>query len=77
VAECVAGFSLQEVLTLLAGVMALVGLPVGIQFRAAQAQNAELLDLLKDQLSIQREQAETLRTTERVIRGNSRGQPRA
>lgn len=74
--ECTTGFSLPEVLALLGAIMGAIGLPVGIQFRAMQAQNRELLDLLKDQLSIQRDQAETLRTTEQVIRSNSRGRAR-
>lgn len=66
--ECTTGFSLQEVLALLAAVMGAIGLPVGIQFRAAQAQNRELLDLLRDQLEIQRDQVETLRKAEQTIR---------
>ena len=73
---CTTGFSLPEVLALLGTVMGMVGLPVGIQFRAMQAQNRELLDLLKDQIGILREQAEIQSSTEKVIRTNhSRRRP--
>ncbi len=52
---CTTGFSLPEVMTLLVTVLGMIGLPVGIQFRAMQSQNRELLDLLRDQIGILKE----------------------
>jgi len=65
---CTTGFTVQEVITLLVAVLGLIGIPVGIQFRAMQAQSRELMDLLKDQLGILEDQANTQKTTEQVIR---------
>jgi len=67
------GFSVQDVGMLLAAILAAIGLPVGIQFRAMQAQNRELMDLLKDQIEILRDQSETQKSTEQVIRRTRRG----
>lgn len=71
--ECMTmGFSVQDLILLMGAILGVVGLPVGIQFRASQAQNRELMDLLKDQLEIQREQVATLKATEQVIRDGTR-----
>lgn len=65
---CATGFSVQEVLLLLAAVgTAAVGIATPL-FRALMSQSKELLDIQRDQVNILREQAETQKQTEQAIR---------
>lgn len=66
--ECVTGFSATEVGLLLTAIMGMVGLPVGLQFRAMREDNKYLRDLLSDQLEIGREQNSNLAATAETVK---------
>ena len=66
--ECVAGFTATEVGLLMTAIMGMVGLPVGLQFRAMREDNKYLRDLLSDQLEIAREQNGSLQATAETVK---------
>ena len=67
--ECVTtGFSATEVGLLLTAIMGMVGLPVGLQFRAMREDNKYLRDLLSDQLEIARDQNQISKATVETVK---------
>lgn len=66
--ECVTGFTATEVGLLLTAIMGMVGLPVGLQFRAMREDNKYLRDLLSDSLEVGREQNSNIRETAESVK---------